>query len=315
MNIEVDKVESQRIDQFLTVYLPDLSRSKIQTLLKSGAILLNGAKAKAKQTIANGDTISVSIPDENPTSETLPQDIPLNVLYEDDEMIVIDKAPGMVVHPAAGNTDGTLVNALLFHCKGKLSGLSGSDLDEEIAIDAQRPGIVHRLDKDTSGCMVAAKTDEAHRALAAQFAARSNEKRYLTVVQSQPNKKEDTIFTHIGRHPVNRMKMTVVNPGSGKSAITDYRVLHTASDGTSLIHCDLHTGRTHQIRVHMVHLGTPILGDPIYAKPARQPQQPGRLMLHAWQLVIDHPKTGERMAFQAEIPEDYLPWTSASGVC
>lgn len=315
MNIEVENIESQRIDQFLTGCLPDLSRSKIQSLLKSGDILLNGSKAKAKQSVANGDVIDVAIPEENPTGETLPQDIPLNVLYEDDEMIVIDKAPGMVVHPAAGNADGTLVNALLFHCQGKLSGLSGKETDDENGIDAQRPGIVHRLDKDTSGCMVAAKTDEAHRALAAQFAARSNEKRYLTVVQSKPNKDEDTIFTHIGRHPVNRMKMTVVNPGSGKSAVTDYRVLHTAADDTSLILCDLHTGRTHQIRVHMVHLGTPILGDPIYAKPARQAQQPGRLMLHAWQLVIDHPKTGERMAFQSEIPDEYHPWTSAGGVC
>lgn len=315
VNIEVDNIESQRIDQFLTSRLPELSRSKIQTLLKSGEIRLNGANAKAKQTVSNGDVISVSIPDESKFPETLPQDIPLNVLFEDDDIIVIDKAPGMVVHPAAGNADGTLVNALLFHCNGKLSGMNGAHTDEETGIDAQRPGIVHRLDKDTSGCMIAAKTDEAHRSLSEQFASRSNEKRYLTVVQSKPNKDSDTIFTHIGRHPVNRMKMTVVNPGSGKSAITDYRVLHTAADGTSLILCDLHTGRTHQIRVHMVHLGTPILGDPIYAKPARQVQQPGRLMLHAWQLVIDHPKTGERLAFQAAIPDEYLVWTDAAGVC
>ncbi len=315
MNIEVNGIENQRIDQFLTSRLPDFSRSKIQALLKSGDILLNGTRAKAKQTVSCGDIIAVSIPEEVTDSATLPQDIPLHVLFEDDEIIVINKAPGMVVHPAAGNADGTLVNALLFHCHGKLSGMGGAQTDEETGIDAQRPGIVHRLDKDTSGCMVAAKTDEAHRALAEQFASRSNEKRYLTVVQSKPNKDIDTIFTHIGRHPVNRMKMAVVNPGSGKSAITDYRVLHSAEDGSSLILCDLHTGRTHQIRVHMVHLGTPILGDPIYAKPARQVRQPGRLMLHAWQLVLDHPKTGERMAFQSDIPEEYLPWTSAAGVC
>ena len=220
----------------------------------------------------------------------------------------------MVVHPAAGNANGTLVNALLYHCKGKLSGLSGQAVDEEHGIDAQRPGIVHRLDKDTSGCMIAAKTDEAHRSLAAQFASRSNEKRYLTVVQSKPNKEKDTVFTHIGRHPVNRMKMTMVNPGSGKSAITDYRVLYTAKDETTLILCDLHTGRTHQIRVHMVHLGTPILGDPIYAKPARQAVQTGRLMLHAWQLVIDHPRTGERLAFQADIPGAFHPWTDVAEI-
>jgi len=314
VKIEVEGIENQRIDQFLAAKLTDLSRSKIQSLLKSGDILLNSQKAKAKQTVSSGDTVSVSIPEEIDPSETLAQDIPLNILYEDDEIIVIDKAHGMVVHPAAGNADGTLVNALLFHCQGNLSGMNEATSDYQ-EIDAQRPGIVHRLDKDTSGCMVAAKTDEAHRHLAAQFASRSNEKRYLTVVQSKPNKDKDTIFTHIGRHPVNRMKMTVVNPGSGKSAITDYRVLHTAKDGSSLVLCDLHTGRTHQIRVHMVHLGTPILGDPIYAKPARQSAQPGRLMLHAWQLVIDHPKTGERLAFQAEIPPEYLPWTDAADFC
>lgn len=315
VNIEVDGIENQRIDQFLSGTLADLSRAKIQSLLKSGDILLNGNKAKAKQTVSDGDTISVSIPEQADESQTLPQDIPLRVLYEDEDIIVIDKASGMVVHPAAGNADGTLVNALLFHCKGQLSGMGGHQDDDENTIDAQRPGIVHRLDKDTSGCMIAAKNDDAHRALAAQFASRSNEKRYLTVVQSKPSKEVDTIFTHIGRHPVNRMKMTVVNPGSGKTAITDYRVLHTAKDGTSLVLCDLHTGRTHQIRVHMVHLGTPILGDPIYAKPARQVSQPGRLMLHAWQLVIDHPRTGERLAFQAEIPEEYKSWTDAADIC
>jgi len=311
VNIVVADIEAQRIDQFLTGRLTELSRSKIQALLKSGHILLNGKQAKAKQNVANGDEIAIDLPDEAPEDVTIAQDIPLTVLYEDDDIIVINKAHGMVVHPAAGNADGTLVNALLFHCKGKLSGLGGG-ADDEFEINAQRPGIVHRLDKDTSGCMIAAKTDEAHRHLSGQFAARSNEKRYLAVVQSEPNKKEDTIFTHIGRHPVNRMKMTVVNPGSGKSAITDYRVLHTAKDGTSLVLCDLHTGRTHQIRVHMVHLGTPIIGDPIYAKPVRQPVQPGRLMLHAWQLVIDHPRTGERLAFQADIPEEYTPWTDAA---
>ncbi|MBK1829756.1 RluA family pseudouridine synthase [Verrucomicrobiaceae bacterium R5-34] len=313
MNIQVEDIEAQRIDQFLTARLTELSRSKIQSLLKSGHILLNGQPAKAKQSVAHGDQISIELPDEKPSEGVLAQDIPLTVLYEDDDIIVIDKAPGMVVHPAAGNDDGTLVNALMHHCQGKLSGLSQKNGDE-YEINPQRPGIVHRLDKDTSGCMVAAKTDEAHRHLSAQFASRSNEKRYLAVVQSQPNKSEDTIFTHIGRHPVNRMKMTVVNPGSGKTAITDYRVLHSAENGTSLVLCDLHTGRTHQIRVHMVHLGTPILGDPIYAKRARQPEQPGRLMLHAWQLVIDHPRSGERLAFQAQIPKEYLPWTTAAGL-
>lgn len=299
VKIEVDCIEAQRIDQFLVSRLPELSRSRIQSLLKSGDILLNNAKAKAKQSVSSGDQIQVIIP-EPKTAEAQPQDIPLNVLYEDQDIIVVNKAHGMVVHPAAGNADGTLVNALLFHCQGELAGIGG----------VERPGIVHRLDKDTSGCLVAAKNDAAHQSLVTQFAERKTEKRYFTVVQSRPNKEEDSIFTHIGRHPVNRMKMAVVNPGSGKTAITDYKVLYTASDGTTLVLCDLHTGRTHQIRVHMLHIGTPILGDPIYAKPARQPVQPGRLMLHAWQLVLTHPRSGKKMEFQAPIPEEYRPWTT-----
>jgi 23S rRNA pseudouridine1911/1915/1917 synthase len=298
VNIEVDSIEAQRIDQFLVSRLPELSRSRIQALLKSGDILLNDCKAKAKQSVSSGDHISVVIP-EPVAAEAQPQDIPLEVLYEDDDIIVINKAHGMVVHPAAGNADGTLVNALLFHCKGQLAGIGG----------VERPGIVHRLDKDTSGCIIVAKNDAAHQSLTTQFHDRTNEKRYLTVVQGTPNKKKDSVFTNIGRHPVNRLKMAVVNPGSGKSAITDYKVLHQAPDGTCLILCDLHTGRTHQIRVHMLHIGTPILADPIYSKPARQTVQTGRLMLHAWQLVIDHPRSGERVAFQAPIPEEYKPWT------
>ncbi|MDG0995158.1 MAG: RluA family pseudouridine synthase [Akkermansiaceae bacterium] len=298
MKIEVNSIQAQRIDQFLVSRLPELSRSRIQSLLKSGDILLNGIKAKPKHSVSSGDEIQVVIP-EPETSKAQPQEIPLEVLYEDADIIVVNKAHGMVVHPAAGNADGTLVNALLFHCKGELAGIGG----------VERPGIVHRLDKDTSGCLVAAKNDAAHQSLCEQFASRTNEKRYLTVVQSKPNQHESKIFTNIGRHPVNRLKMAVVNPGSGKSAMTDYRVLYSAENGTSLILCHLHTGRTHQIRVHMVHIGTPILGDPIYAKPARQPVQPGRLMLHAWQLVITHPKTGERMNFEAPIPDEYNPWT------
>ncbi len=300
MNIDVDCQSPQRIDQYLVTKLPELSRSRIQALLKSGDILLNGAPAKAKQNITHGDEISISIPEPEP-EEAQPQDIPLAVLYEDDDIIVINKAHGMVVHPAAGNADGTLVNALLYHCKGKLADIAG---------DA-RPGIVHRLDKDTSGCIIAAKSNLAHTSLCQQFADRTNQKRYLTVVQSPPSKHEDRIFTNIGRHPVNRMKMAVVNPGSGKSAMTDYRVIHEADDGTCLILCDLHTGRTHQIRVHMMHIGTPILADPIYAKPSRQVVQTGRLMLHAWQLTINHPRTGEEISFQAPLPEEYQPWTEA----
>ena len=204
----------------------------------------------------------------------------------------------MVVHPAAGNPDGTLVNAVLFHC-GDLSGIGG----------VERPGIVHRLDKDTSGCIVVAKNDAAHLSLTTQFARRITSKVYLAVVQGRPKEAEGTVFTNIGRHPVNRMKMCVVNPGSGKPAITDWRVLrYDASTDSTLVMCTLHTGRTHQIRVHMLHLGHPLVGDCIYAHPQRQKAKPGRLMLHAWQLAFNHPQSGARIAVTAPIPPEYQPW-------
>lgn len=298
VKIEVDCIEPQRIDQFLVTRLPELSRSRIQALLKSGDILLNNAKTKSKQQVSSGDEVSVVIPEEK-DEEAHAEEIPLDILYEDADIIVLNKAHGMVVHPAAGNNSGTMVNALLHHCE---EGLATTN-------EPLRPGIVHRLDKDTSGCIVAAKNNEALQSLVRQFHDRTTEKQYLTVTQSTPAKNEDTIFTHIGRHPVNRLKMAVVNPGSGKAAITDYHVLHRAADYTCLILCDLHTGRTHQIRVHMLHIGAPILGDPIYAKPNRQPVRPGRLMLHAWKLAIEHPRSGERMAFEAPIPPEFKTWT------
>ena len=244
--------------------------------------------------------IRVRIPEPEPAA-ALPQQIPLSVLYEDSHLIVVDKESGMVVHPAAGNPDGTLVNALLHHC-GDLSGIGG----------VERPGIVHRLDKDTSGCIVVAKNDAAHLSLTSQFAARGTAKLYLAVVQGCPAEPRGTVFTNIGRHPVNRLKMAVVNPGSGKPAITDYEVLHyDAATDSSLVLCTLHTGRTHQIRVHMLHLGHPLIGDPIYAHPRRQKARPGRLMLHAWRLAFNHPADGRRISLQAPIPPEYTPWLSA----
>ena len=301
MKITVHDTTKQRLDKYLSTELPELTRARIQSLLKSGDILVNGAIVKPKTPVLAGDIISIHIPD--PVSEkSQPEDIPLEVLYEDNDIIVLNKSSGMVVHPAAGNHTGTLVNALLHHCKGKLAEIGG----------AERPGIVHRLDKDTSGCIVVAKTDLTHKALVAQFAERSTKKQYLTVVQGTPNKQEDSIFTHIGRHPVNRLKMAVVNPGSGKTAITDYRVLGTIPENdTSLILCDLHTGRTHQIRVHMLHIGTPILADPIYANINKQKCHPGRLMLHAFKLSITHPVTQERLQFTAPVPDEYEPWVSS----
>lgn len=303
MKITVHDTTKQRLDKYLCSELPELTRARIQALLKSQDILVNGNPAKPKTPALAGDIITVHIPEPAP-EHAQPEDIPLDILYEDDELIVLNKTPGMVVHPAAGNQTGTLVNALLHHCHGKLAEIGG----------AERPGIVHRLDKDTSGCIVVAKTDTTHKAIVAQFAERSTKKQYLTVVQGTPNKPEDSIFTHIGRHPVNRMKMAVVNPGSGKTAITDYQVLGTLPENdTSLILCDLHTGRTHQIRVHMLHIGTPILADPIYANANKQKCHPGRLMLHAYKLSITHPVTQERLHFTAPLPPEYTPWTDKFG--
>ncbi|BCX50187.1 pseudouridine synthase [Haloferula helveola] len=297
MEIHVENDAGTRLDAYLASRLDDLSRSRIQSLIREQHIRINGQPAKPRDAVSLGDRIQVEVPEAVP-DEALPEDIPLSILHEDDDVIVIDKAHGMVVHPAAGNPDGTLVNALLHHCKGKLSGIGG----------VERPGIVHRLDKDTSGCMVVAKTDTAHRSLVEQFAGRSTAKHYLAVVQGKPPKEQDTVFTHIGRHPVNRMKMAVVNPPGGRASITDYRLLVTdpATD-SSLVHCHLHTGRTHQIRVHMLHSGCPLIGDPIYAKPARQRAKPGRLMLHAWRLAFDH-LDGRRLSFEAPVPSDFTPW-------
>ena len=297
MVIVAEDSSGARLDQYLAGQLPELSRARIQALLKSGDILVNGKPAKPKTPVERGMRIEVTIP-EPAAAEAQPQDIPISVLYEDAAVIVIDKESGMVVHPAAGNPDGTLVNAVLFHC-GDLSGIGG----------VERPGIVHRLDKDTSGCIVVAKNDAAHLSLTTQFARRITSKVYLAVVQGRPKEDEGTVFTNIGRHPVNRMKMCVVNPGSGKPAITDWRVLrYDASTDSTLVMCTLHTGRTHQIRVHMLHLGHPLVGDPIYAHPQRQKAKPGRLMLHAWRLAFNHPQSGERIAVAAPIPPEYQPW-------
>ncbi len=301
MELRVENNAGMRLDAWLAANLPDLSRSRIQELIREQFILRNGEPAKPRDAVATGDRLSIAIPEAVP-AEAQAQDIPLAILYEDEHLVVLDKESGIVVHPAAGNPDGTLVNALLHHCKGQLSGIGG----------VERPGIVHRLDKDTSGCLVVAKTDLAHQSLATQFSGRTMEKLYLAVVQGIPTPATDTVFTHIGRHPVNRQKMAVVNPPGGKPAITDYKILGIdRSSGSSLVLCHLHTGRTHQIRVHLLHKGCPLIGDPIYAKPERQTAKPGRLMLHAWRLAFDHPVTGERMKFEAPVPPEYTPWLLA----
>jgi 23S rRNA pseudouridine1911/1915/1917 synthase len=305
VEIVVENSPGERIDAFLAARLSDLSRSRIQTLIREQFIQINGHPAKPRDAVKLGDRITVVLPEAVPLHNE-PQDIPLEILFEDADLVVLNKASGMVVHPAPGNPDGTLVNALLHHCRGKLSGIGG----------VERPGIVHRLDKDTSGCLVVAKSDAAHQSLVTQFAERSTmEKLYLAVTQGIPKPAKDTIFTHIGRHPVNRQKMAVVNPPGGKTAITDYEILATdAASITALILCHLHTGRTHQIRVHLHHKGAPLVGDPIYGKPSKTSEQTGRLMLHAWRLSFLHPITQARHRFEAPIPPEFQPWSQLASL-
>lgn len=289
----------QRLDKHLTGRLPDLSRARIQDLLRDGHITLNGRPAKASATVRAGDTLSVTIPEAAPVS-VIAQDIPLEILFEDKDILVLNKPPGLVVHPAAGNPDGTLVNALLHHCDD-LSGIGGE----------MRPGIVHRLDKDTSGCMVVAKNDIAHRRLSEAFAERRLSKIYLAAINGLPKETSGRIQTMLGRHPVDRKRMATLYDGSGKEAVTEWQQL-SVYKGSALIRCKLFTGRTHQIRVHMREtVGYPILGDPIYGNPKRQILPVTRLMLHAWRLSFQHPIHDQPMNFEATVPEEFAPWMAA----
>jgi len=287
----------ERLDRFLPAALAAsghaLSRAAVQGLVKEGAVTVNGRASKPGHPVAGGDEVFVRIAPERP-AVILPEAMELSILFEDDDIIVVDKPAGLVVHPAAGNPGGTLVNALLHHCQGKLCALAGGD----------RPGIVHRLDKETSGCLVAAKSEAAYRSLVAQFSGRETEKEYLAVTEGIPAKDEGTIVTNIGRHPVNRQKMAVVAPPAGKEAVTDYRVLRRDErEGWAALGCVIHTGRTHQIRVHLKEvLRCPILGDTIYAQVSRQKVKAGRLLLHARRLAFRHPVTGERLCFEAPLP-------------
>jgi len=279
-----------RLDHFLAVQLPHLSRSRLQALVKEGHILVDGKQAKPADKLRPGCLVVVQEPEAAPVTDTAPEDLPLEILFEDDDLIVLNKAAGMVVHPAAGNLSGTLVNALLHHCT-TLSGIGGE----------QRPGIVHRLDKETSGCLVVAKNDLAHQGLSRQFAQREVLKVYLALVAGHLEKKTGVIETEIGRHPVHRKKMSVVETGRGRPSTTDFRVLRELP-AASLVECTLHTGRTHQIRVHLKHLGHPLLGDALYGRRGHYPRQ----MLHAWRLGFTHPRTNEWMEFQAAIPADFV---------
>ena len=278
-----------------------LSRERIKGLIGDGAVLVEGSPATGGSAkVTEGASFSIALP---PVAalEAEAQDIPLVIAFEDDHLIVVDKPAGMVVHPAAGNPDGTLVNALLHHCAGRLSGING----------VARPGIVHRIDKETSGLLVVAKTDAAHEGLAAQFAAHSIDRRYLAVCGGHPNPPEGTIATRLGRSDADRKKMAVLPDESprGKRAVTHYRTLRRL-DHATLLECRLETGRTHQVRVHCASIGHALLGDPVYGRtpkalrPLLDRLGFNRQALHAAELGFSHPVSGERLHFRADLPPD-----------
>ena len=287
-----------RLDQFLAKELPEYSRSRLQQLIRSGFVRLNKQTTRPRQIVRGGDKIHLIEPPLEKI-EMRPEPIPLDVLFEDDDLIVINKPADLTVHPGAGQREHTLVNALLSHCT-TLSGIGGKE----------RPGIVHRLDKETSGCLVVAKNDIAHRELSKQFAARTVEKIYLALVAGKLRKPTGVIEENIGRHPVQRKRMSVSSK-RGRAAKTEYRVIRS-SDQASLVECRLHSGRTHQIRVHLHHLGHPVLGDKIYAP--RFAKNFPRQMLHAWRLGFRHPCTGEWRSFEASLPADFNEAIRAAGL-
>ncbi len=291
----------QRLDRVLADALPELSRSRLKGLIDDGAVRLDGTPMTTPSAkVRAGEAYLVDVPPAAP-AEPEAQAIPLAVIYEDDHLIVIDKPPGLVVHPAAGNPDGTLVNALLAHCGDGLKGIGG----------VRRPGIVHRLDKDTSGLMVAAKTEAAQAGLAAQFAAHSLERAYRAVVWGTPAPREGTLDGPIGRSPRNRKKMAVV-ARAGKPALTRYRTERPLGLHAALLECRLATGRTHQIRVHLNHAGHPLVGDPLYGRRPRglpsglaaAERGIGRQALHAYLIGFIHPETGEKIRFEVDLPND-----------
>ncbi len=284
-----------RLDRWLAEQCPDLSRSQLQNLIEAGSVTCNGSPLNKKDKLKAGQTILLTLPDPQPI-EAQPQNIPLDIVYEDDSLLVVNKPKGMVVHPAPGNPDGTMVNALLWHCAGRLSGIGG----------AIRPGIVHRIDKDTSGLLVVAKTDAAHQALTEQMSVHSIHRVYHAVVYG--NLKEDTGFVEapIGRDPKDRKKMAVTQQNS-KYAYTGWQGLERVGNFT-YIACKLKTGRTHQIRVHMASIGHPLAGDAVYG-PKNCIRSLNGQCLHAKELGFVHPATGEWMQFDSSLPDwfqDYL---------
>ncbi|HEX7741760.1 MAG TPA: RluA family pseudouridine synthase [Sphingobium sp.] len=287
-----------RLDKALADLLPDLSRERLKALIVEGQVTSAGKLLNPSMKVALGQAFAISVP-APVEAEAAPQDIPLTIVYEDADLIVIDKPAGLVVHPAAGNLDGTLVNALLHHCRGELSGIGG----------VARPGIVHRIDKDTSGLLVVAKPDRAHEGLAQQFKAHSIDRLYAAIVYGVPQPSAGTVDTWIGRSDADRKKMAVHREGRGKHAVTHYRLIQRLR-GAALVECSLETGRTHQVRVHMTHLGHPLIGDPVYGRDRKgfktilETLGFKRQALHAKRLGFIHPVTEQKLSFDSALPTD-----------
>ncbi len=288
------EIAGKRLDVALARLEPALSRAQVQRLIEQGEITVAGAVAKPAHRLRAGEQIEGRVPEPVPAT-IAPQAILLAILYEDADLVVVDKPAGMVVHPAAGHADGTLVNALLHHCRD-LSGIGGE----------LRPGIVHRIDKDTSGVLVVAKHDRAHRALAAQWKQHSIDREYLAFVRGAPRAQDGTVAAPIGRHPTDRKRMST-RARAGRRAVTHWRVEERLRDAT-LLRVRLETGRTHQIRVHMASIGLPLLGDPVYGGSRAKPASPAlaRQALHATLLGFTHPTSGERVRFESALPADLL---------
>lgn len=290
--IITEELEDWRIDKCLNTLMDSLSRSYIQKLVAEGEITVNGKSVKSSYRVSTDDEVRLLLPP-SVTPDILPENIPLSILYEDSDVIVVNKPKGMVVHPAPGHLSGTLVNALMYHCGEELSGING----------VLRPGIVHRIDRDTTGSIIACKNDRAHNEIARQLKEHTIVRRYQAIVHGSLKEEEGTVRTLIGRHHTDRKKMAVVSSG-GKEAITHYKVLEHFKDYT-FIECVLETGRTHQIRVHMAHLGHPLLGDEVYGPKACPFRLQGQT-LHAKILGFCHPSTGEYVETDAPLPEYFL---------
>ena len=285
-----EESKNQRLDAFLASSLDGLTRSQATRLIESGEVAVNGRAVSKSYKLAGGEDVAVTLPEPEPV-EAVPQDIPLDVVYEDADVIVVNKPSGMVVHPAPGHPDGTLVNALLYHCAGTLSGIGG----------ALRPGIVHRIDRDTSGLIIAAKNDAAHQYLSAQLADHTLARTYECIVVGALREDRGTVNAPIARHPTDRKRMAVV--AGGREAVTHWEVI-ARYPGYTHVRCRLETGRTHQIRVHMAYIGHPILGDTVYGAKKEVPGLTGQC-LHAVGLRFLHPRTHEVMELSCPLPEEF----------